>query len=47
MAKLNKMLSNMVANTSKAVATSSANKICYCWVYQPVLPEAVKKLRKF
>lgn len=47
MANLNKVLGNVVANASMAVAKTSANKICICWLHQPVLPEAVKKLRKF
>lgn len=47
MGKLNSLIGDAVAKTAKSVATSSANKHCWCWVYQPVLPEAVKKLRKF
>lgn len=28
-------------------ATQSANSSCIFWAYQPKLPDAVKKLRKF
>ena len=47
MGKLSKGFGYAVANASMSVAKSSANKICICWTHQPVLPEAVKKLRKF
>lgn len=47
MAKLSKAVGKVVANASMTVATSSANSVCFCWLHQPVLPEAVKNLRKF
>lgn len=38
-----KVVKKMACNT----ATKSANRICTLFVYQPKLPESVKKLRKF
>lgn len=41
--KLEKVVANMAYETAK----TSASYVCTWFFYQPKLPEAVKKLRKF
>lgn len=47
MKKLQKKVVVTMAKASKKVAKMTANSACVCWMYQPQMPDAVKKLRKF
>lgn len=35
-----------VAKSAYATAKKEANSACFCFYYQPVMPKAVKELRK-
>lgn len=37
----------LVSKLAQKEAIKSANSSCMCFAFQPKLPEAVKKLRKF
>ena len=45
--KIEKTTLSVLAAVSKKMAEVNANTACVCWMYQPKMPEAVKKLRKF
>lgn len=36
-----------VSNLAMKVASENVNTACVWWLYQPEVPEAAKKLRKF
>ena len=42
-----KVMKNVVRKIIYNVASKSANRVCTIFFYQPKMPEAVKKLRKF
>lgn len=45
--KISKKTLSIMAAASKKMAEINANTACIYWMYQPKMPEAVKKLRKF
>lgn len=45
--KEKKMLKKMIEKLAVKVATADANTACPCVTYQPNVPKAVEKLRKF
>ena len=47
MKKGKKIFQNVVEKIAIKIAKVDANTACPCISYQPKLPEAVKKLRKF
>lgn len=47
MTKKKTVLKRVVEEIAIKVATADANAACPCLTYQPKVPKAVKKLRKF
>ncbi len=45
--KSKKILKKLIENVAIKVAIADANATCPCINYQPKMPKAVKKLRKF
>lgn len=41
------LVANAVATLAKETATKSVNSACMLFLYQPKVPEKLKKLRKF
>ncbi|GAB6107737.1 cyclic lactone autoinducer peptide [Fusibacter bizertensis] len=47
MKKLLLWIDSNLASTALLASTFAANRVCVLFAYQPALPDAVKKLRKF
>jgi cyclic lactone autoinducer peptide len=47
MNKITKICGNSLVGIAKKVTTVSANTACPFLLYQPKMPDSVKKLRKF
>lgn len=45
--KIKKIIKKIIENVAIMIAVSDANAACLCISYQPQMPKAVKKLRKF
>jgi cyclic lactone autoinducer peptide len=44
---IRKAAAKAVGTIAAKAAQKNANELCAWWAYQPKVPEAVKKLRKF
>lgn len=45
--KKEKLMKSIIEKAAIKIATMDANSACPCISYQPIVPKAVKRLRKF